>query len=183
MSSRPQLPKPQFEHKGYAMGLDKYHFSQKLHLFVHDDAIDQFGASWVICSYVTVSEQPWMNASYLPTIYALLKRCFVVGIFFSVFNFGPGSRHIIWQFRFDVWQPSSVNLFYNKHEQRIHQWKDLHNVTYSQHQSSGSRLQPLRGDPDNPPPEGTNAIAQARTPQARPSGPAREKNFQCRFFA
>ncbi len=26
---------------------------------------------------------------------------------------------------------------------------------------SGSRLQPLRGDPDNPPPEGTNAIAQA----------------------
>ncbi len=43
---------------------------------------------------------------------------------------------------------------------------------------SGSRLQPLRGDPDNPPPEGTNAIAQARTPQARPSGPAREKNFR-----
>ncbi len=46
----------------------------------------------------------------------------------------------------------------------------------------GSRLQPLRGDPDNPPPEGTNTIAQARTPQARPSGPAREKYFQCRFF-
>ncbi len=30
--------------------------------------------------------------------------------------------------------------------------------------------------------EGTNAIAQARTPQARPSGPAREKNFHYRFF-
>ncbi len=39
--------------------------------------------------------------------------------------------------------------------------------------ASGSRLQPLRGDPDNPPPEGTNA----HTPQARP----REKNFHCRF--
>ncbi len=51
-----------------------------------------------------------------------------------------------------------------------------------QQQQSGSRLQPLRGDPDNPPPEGTNAITQARTPQARTSGPAREKNFQCRFF-
>ncbi len=46
---------------------------------------------------------------------------------------------------------------------------------------TGSRLQPLRGDPDNPPPKGTNAIAQTRTPQARPSGPAREKNFQYRF--
>ncbi len=43
--------------------------------------------------------------------------------------------------------------------------------------STGSRLQPLRGDPDNPPPEGTNAIAQARTPQARPSGlPGRTSN-------
>ncbi len=30
---------------------------------------------------------------------------------------------------------------------------------------AGSRLQPLRSDPDNPP-EGTNAITQARTPQA-----------------
>ncbi len=41
------------------------------------------------------------------------------------------------------------------------------------------RLQPLRGDPDNPPPEGTNKLAQARTPQAWPSGPVREKNFNC----
>ncbi len=40
------------------------------------------------------------------------------------------------------------------------------------------RLQPLRGDPDNPPPEGTNAIAQARTPQARLSKPAREKKHR-----
>ncbi len=44
---------------------------------------------------------------------------------------------------------------------------------------SGSRLQPLRGDPENPPTEGANAIAQARTPQARPSGTAREKTFCC----
>ncbi len=39
-----------------------------------------------------------------------------------------------------------------------------------QQQQPRSRLQPPLGDPDNPPPEGTNAIAQARTPQARPSG-------------
>ncbi len=32
---------------------------------------------------------------------------------------------------------------------------------------SGSRLQPLRGDPDNPHPQGTNAIAQARTGSTR----------------
>ncbi len=48
--------------------------------------------------------------------------------------------------------------------------------------SSGSRSQAFRGGPDNPP-EGTKAIAQARTPQARPFGPARKKKFHCRFFA
>ncbi len=40
----------------------------------------------------------------------------------------------------------------------------------------------LRDDPNNPP-EGTNSTAQARTPQARLSGSAREKNVHCRFFA
>ncbi len=48
---------------------------------------------------------------------------------------------------------------------------------------AGSRLPPLRGEPDSPPPEGTNAIAQARTPQARPFGPAREKNLLLRHGA
>ncbi len=53
---------------------------------------------------------------------------------------------------------------------------------HSNNNHTGSRLHPLRGDLDNPPPEGTNAIAQARTPQTRPSGPAREKNFQMPIF-
>ncbi len=44
-----------------------------------------------------------------------------------------------------------------------------------------SRLQPFRGDPNNPY-EGANAIAQARKPQARPSGETKEKNFHCGFF-
>ncbi len=43
-----------------------------------------------------------------------------------------------------------------------------------------SRFQPLRGDPDNPL-KGKKAICQARNPQARPSGPARKKNFHWRF--
>ncbi len=50
-------------------------------------------------------------------------------------------------------------------------------IYWSQHamqqQLKGSRLQPLSGDPDDPPPEGTNAIAPARTQQARPSGRVR----------
>ncbi len=57
------------------------------------------------------------------------------------------------------------------------------NNTNNNNNNTGSRFQPLCGDPDNPHLEGPNAIAQARTPQARPSGPAREKNFHCRFFA
>ncbi len=44
---------------------------------------------------------------------------------------------------------------------------------------SGSRLQSLLGDHNNPP-EGINSIAQVRTPQARPSGLAREKKIHLR---
>ncbi len=44
-------------------------------------------------------------------------------------------------------------------------------------------MQPLRVDPDNPPLEGTNEIAQARTPQARPSGPAGRRTSITIFFA
>ncbi len=49
--------------------------------------------------------------------------------------------------------------------------------------NTGSRLQPIRGDPVNPPPEETNTIVQACTPQAQHSGPAREMNLHCRVFA
>ncbi len=49
-----------------------------------------------------------------------------------------------------------------------------------QQEQPRSQLQPFHGDPDNPP-EGTNAIAQARTPQARPSGLVWEKKFYYGF--
>ncbi len=48
-----------------------------------------------------------------------------------------------------------------------------------QHQSTWSRLQPLRGDPDNLLPEGTNATYKASTPKARSPRPARAKDYFC----
>ncbi len=45
---------------------------------------------------------------------------------------------------------------------------------------TGSRLQPLRGDPNNLLPEGTNATDKASTPKARSPRPARTKDYLCR---
>ncbi len=45
-----------------------------------------------------------------------------------------------------------------------------------------SRLQPLRGDPDNLLPEGKKATDKASTPKARSPRPARAKEYLCRFF-
>ncbi len=47
--------------------------------------------------------------------------------------------------------------------------------------STGSRLQPLRGDPDNLLPEGTNATDKAGTPKARSTRPARAKDYACGY--
>ncbi len=53
---------------------------------------------------------------------------------------------------------------------------NLMNLTM-QHQSTGSRLQPLRGDPDNLLPGGTNATDKASTPKARSPRPSRAKDY------
>ncbi len=48
---------------------------------------------------------------------------------------------------------------------------------------TGSRLQPLRGAPDNLLPEGTNATDKASTQKARITRLSRAKDYLCRFFS